>query len=111
MRIHVRAPDVGTEELQQAVDGAWTAFMRSDLSGYPEFASLSEDVRGGSGAFEVSAEREGFGVVELILIAAAGRLVATIPERVLVRFFDDVIWPKLQNRFGGSVSRVRDEQE
>ncbi|OHV76809.1 hypothetical protein LCM4579_27320 [Ensifer sp. LCM 4579] len=111
MQFTLEASDVALEDLQSTIDAALIKLASDDSNdirkelGPDAVAALSRPE-----AFEASRGKEGFGAVELVLIAAAGRLLASVPERLVVRIFDEYVWPRLQSRFGSAISRAKDQQ-
>jgi hypothetical protein len=108
MTIKLKTSDVGLQDFQRSLDAAWREVASQDrdaiLAEYPEAA----DALDADSIVHAERTEEGYGAVELIMIAVAARLVSTLPERVMVNIFDTYIWPKLKDRFGGDVERSED---
>ena len=107
MFVKLSVDDVSVDEVQETLQRTWATALEEPLT-----RARIEDALGTADLPEevpmiAKAGAENFGVLELILIAAAGRLVATIPERLLVKVFDEVLWPRIQAKFGEGVKKTR----
>lgn len=105
MYVALDVDDVSVDEVQEALQKAWAAALEEPLT-----RTWIQDLVGTTDLpvqvpMTVTAGAENFGALELILIAAAGRLAATIPERLLVKVFDEVLWPRIQAKFGEGVKK------
>jgi hypothetical protein len=59
--------------------------------------------------FEVQRTAEGIGVIETFLIAVAARIAGEYVVRGLDKLWDDVFWPRLEQRFGDMLQPDEDD--
>ena len=113
MQLDLIAKETTVDDVRSTMRQAWADAITSGAVSSilnDELPDLAADVTTADFPFTVEPGEDGYGFIELIAIAVAGRLVSTIPERLLVRLFDEVIWPKLTSRFGSSLKRTGDDE-
>lgn len=109
MSIQVEAENVSVDEVQVALNAIWASAI-SDADTRSEVTAIlgTDDVPEAVPLVARPGE-DNYGVLELIMIAATGRVVGTYTEKMLDKLFNDVIWPKLEARFGEGI-RKRDNK-
>jgi hypothetical protein len=104
---YYRLSSLSPEQLDDAIKEIWTDLVSDERhleDAHRACADISSASAGTPTPFEVERLREGLGVTGTIIVAVVAQTTGTYVIRGLDALWEQVIWPRLRQRFGTAIA-------